>query len=1348
MWGASLAAILLSFVTASIVSLVIVARRKRLKNAKSSLGLTLVLLSWIIGALVGILFEQQHSISADLQRTAGLFVAGVFLMLGLFLAALGYGNARHQTGKFKSGVKRAVGAFCIAGLVLVLSGVGVVRTIVSKYSTDQAIVSVTSSKPAAASTRPSEPIQFVDENFTFVPPPIPWLRADAKKIVPDSCLAYLSPSPDLGFAVVETNVGVESPISLDQAAELVKVNVQAKAAGVQWGQPSSKTIADVPGVLLENNATVAGINFTYVHWVGLHQGRLYHLALWGRREDANIVRQEADSIMSGFSLLDPNKPPPKAAADLETIARYSSDRNHYTLNFGPGWKRWNDAMGTEAEFGAQHGNDTRLLVGVASPGESLDGFDLLLHCTCQTLGIPFEQSNTKLIQLGTANGAIINRTSAETGKEVHHVRMIVHYGKGLFMLHAWTTNPQKLGVIGDVLTSLTLHNDFVHGSSAMSPAEISLTELILNDMGVRALDDLHQPEHGVEYFKRASALKPDSIQVIDNLAEAYLQADQPRLARLLVHDALQKFPADPRLHLRAATVEAALGDSASAAAQYESLFRQGYRDDVSFETYINMLDEQQRLDDAIAAIERYRQHFNSREIGLLHARMLAKKGSHDRAIVVLEDMRQGFEFDPIINYMLSNEYSDSGRYNSALVLAEDLIKRGIARAEVYVAHASALTGLKRYRDAKTSLEIALKKSPTNRDAQELMRIVEALLGEGDHTLIKNAIQQVPIPDALLANIPATQPTDAEDSGGYCIARIDAVQFDPGKVWRKTELRKYKIVNRDGVEVLNNYALKFDPLNESIYVNRVEVTDASGKVSVGKPEDCYVLDTDGAERASLEKQVHIPIPGLAEGCTVLIIATREENSPPKQMRFDRHFFSSGMPVQRSAFVLRADPKNVRTVAFNGVKSSQIDGATCWQAENLLPIIREPLQTVPAKYLPSLVLGDPTSSWKEEGDDYLDMVKDYLQEDPTCKTLAQQLTQGITDHTARVAALVRYVQMQYVYRAIEFGRRARIPQKPEQTIANKYGDCKDHAFLLYQLLLCAGYQPKLALVNAEDDIAAEVPALDQFNHIIACMKASDGSWLWFDCTGKDIRATDSPPVYLAGKQVLVLSAGASQLVRVPDLASDSNTLDSSRQITIQAQGDLQIHETVRANGTLGAYLREILKSAKTENRTRIMQEVISSTGVEAAIRKVSVDQLLDPYQQLVINIDYTIPSRFMRVQNQLVGTVPACWERLWLLPTQGGTRIAPFEIREPTRIQSDTTLIWPSGMTLLAKPTDQQNAGRFGDARASYTIAPDRINLKTTLRGGHGEFPVESYSEFQQSRQTLVRQLEPALSFVSK
>ena len=87
-----------------------------------------------------------------------------------------------------------------------------------------------------------------------------------------------------------------------------------------------------------------------------------------------------------------------------------------------------------------------------------------------------------------------------------------------------------------------------------------------------------------------------------------------------------------------------------------------------------------------------------------------------------------------------------------------------------------------------------------------------------------------------------------------------------------------------------------------------------------------------------------------------------------------------------------------------------------------------------------------------------------------------------------------------------------------LANRYGDCKDHAALLEALLAAAGIDSTGALINSDNAYRLpRVPTLGVFNHVITYVPSLD---LYLDSTAESIAAGYLPSSDL-GKPVLLTS-----------------------------------------------------------------------------------------------------------------------------------------------------------------------------------------------------------------------------------
>lgn len=156
--------------------------------------------------------------------------------------------------------------------------------------------------------------------------------------------------------------------------------------------------------------------------------------------------------------------------------------------------------------------------------------------------------------------------------------------------------------------------------------------------------------------------------------------------------------------------------------------------------------------------------------------------------------------------------------------------------------------------------------------------------------------------------------------------------------------------------------------------------------------------------------------------------------------------------------------------------------------------------------------------------------------------------------RAQKALQLVQDKVRYLAVSMDGGNYVPQKPEQTWAMRYGDCKAKTLLLLAILnaLEVDAEPVLAHTELGDMVVNRLPSAAAFNHIIV-RAVVDGESLWLDGTGlgarmEDIR--DTPPF----RNVLPLRPDGADLMKIEPRKSGRPTFDLTMNINESSSVDL--------------------------------------------------------------------------------------------------------------------------------------------------------------------------------------------------
>jgi hypothetical protein len=429
------------------------------------------------------------------------------------------------------------------------------------------------------------------------------------------------------------------------------------------------------------------------------------------------------------------------------------------------------------------------------------------------------------------------------------------------------------------------------------------------------------------------------------------------------------------------------------------------------------------------------------------------------------------------------------------------------------------------------------------------------------------------------------------------------------------------------------------------------------------------------------------------------------------------------------------------------------ALCWTMDAPEVYHYEAQQPAISEFLPTVLLCDKSLTWQNEAKDYLDQLAPLLSSDAETTALARRLTAGLADERAKVAALLKHVQADYTYKAIEFGRRARIPQKPSDIIRNRYGDCKDHALLLRQLLEAIGIRAHLALARGYERVEPDIPTLDQFDHMVVYAPAVNVSAkpdappapAVFDCTDKDDDLRDGVAFHQIGKQILVLDPAQVRLEPAPAAPADADAVDCTRKLVVSDSGDLLVHETATFRGATAGHVRGMLRNLDAAKRSQAIQQVLVGIGIDASVGELRIDHLDEADQPLVLEGDYRFRNRFNQAGGMWVGRLPAAWERYWLLPDRLDTRHSPVHAPYPLKIDTHVTLEAAPGMRLREPPA---GADMPASAYGSWRIKAQRsgagsLSLEATVHGPALRLPASAYADYYKQRESLIGQLEPTI-----
>lgn len=208
-------------------------------------------------------------------------------------------------------------------------------------------------------------------------------------------------------------------------------------------------------------------------------------------------------------------------------------------------------------------------------------------------------------------------------------------------------------------------------------------------------------------------------------------------------------------------------------------------------------------------------------------------------------------------------------------------------------------------------------------------------------------------------------------------------------------------------------------------------------------------------------------------------------------------------------------------------------------------------------------------------------------PAIAELARQLTASRSDPRSKALALSDWVRRNIRYVAVHIGVGGVVPHPAATVLAQRYGDCKDHAVLLEALLAAAGIDSTGALVNSGNVFRLpRTPTLGIFNHIITYVPSLD---LFLDPSADTVAAGYLPEPVM-GKPVLLVKSG--RVAATP--ASQPGRSRNAIIFHIGGKGETLFRVTKTSAGAAAEPYRQALRGIGQAERDTLVGRMLRGFG----------------------------------------------------------------------------------------------------------------------------------------------------------
>jgi tetratricopeptide (TPR) repeat protein len=403
---------------------------------------------------------------------------------------------------------------------------------------------------------------------------------------------------------------------------------------------------------------------------------------------------------------------------------------------------------------------------------------------------------------------------------------------------------------------------------------------------------------------------------------------------------------------------------------------------------------------------------------------------------------------------------------------------------------------------------------------------------------------------------------------------------------------YKVLTAKGAEGWDNLSVGWDPWHEMRPVIRARVIEPDYTEHVLDPKAITEEPARGGDYKTYGngKRLRAPLPAIAPGAVVEEEYLERETEPFfAPGRVGRAFFGhERTPVAHSRAVFGAPlslPLRIETRLLPDVTPKRVEAngrtAITYEMGALEGVEARDANLPPDAYLFPEIDYSTGASWQALATEYSKIV-DSKADGDAVRSIVEGLIRGKSSVPEKEDAILDYLDGEVRYTGIEFGEAAIVPHNPAETLALKYGDCKDKATLLVAMLRSAGIPAYVALLNAGSrlDVPANLPGMGLFDHAIVYVPGTPA--LWIDATDQYARLGQLP-INDQGRHALIARPESTGLTLTPESTSRDNVLLELREIRLGENGPATVTEKTVPTGVFESHYRSFYAD-KPDKETR--------------------------------------------------------------------------------------------------------------------------------------------------------------------
>lgn len=371
-------------------------------------------------------------------------------------------------------------------------------------------------------------------------------------------------------------------------------------------------------------------------------------------------------------------------------------------------------------------------------------------------------------------------------------------------------------------------------------------------------------------------------------------------------------------------------------------------------------------------------------------------------------------------------------------------------------------------------------------------------------------------------------------------------------------------------------------------------------------------------------------------------------------------------------------------------------------------------------------------KEQYEWYKKLVQQIGNDESFIKERTEEIIKGISNEEEKVKTIFQWVQDNIRYIAFENGIAGFKPEKAQEVLRKKYGDCKGMANLLTEMLRSIKLDARRCWIGTKH-IAYDysTPSLSVDNHMI-CAWMNKGKPVFLDATEKYIGFGEIAE-RIQGRQTLIENGNQYLLERVPVATHLQNTATEIRKFSIEGNS-LRGRVTQVWKGENKEWLLDALTDIKQDKQENALKQFLAEGKTNFEISNLKITNITNYNADLKIEYDL-LWKDVLTVFDKETYLDADNRRNLDNFKIDTTKRKLPYWFQFKNNLVFETEILLPAGKSVTTLPEKLSIKQPGYSFNASYNNASGKVLYKNEIIINQAEIKPEHFSQWNKDIEQL-------------